>query len=84
MVARGYGKSFGDGADLVAERLGILIPPSIPMVLYGAITGTSVASLFMAGFVPGLLMVVLLIVVVVPVARWKKFGSRQPADWPAR
>ncbi len=56
MVDEGYDPA--DSATLVAVSsvIGPVIPPSIPFVLYGAITGVSVAQLFMAGFLPGILM----------------------------
>src|SRR5664280_707378 len=54
MVAQGFPKRFGAGVITTSGSLGILIPPSIPMVLYAVATNTSVGKLFIAGIVPGI------------------------------
>ena len=60
MVRNGYPMRFGAGIITVAGSLGILIPPSIPMVIYAVSTNTSVGKLFIAGVVPGLMLATLL------------------------
>ena len=55
MVRAGYSESFAAGVVCNAGTLGILIPPSIVLVVYGAATETSVGRLFMAGVIPGVL-----------------------------
>lgn len=54
MVKAGFPRSFGAGVITTSGALGILIPPSIVMVMYSVATNTSVGALFMAGVVPGL------------------------------
>ena len=54
MVKAGFPKQFGAGVITTSGALGILIPPSIVMVMYSVATNTSVGALFMAGVVPGL------------------------------
>src|SRR5712664_2743522 len=54
MVAQGFPKRFGAGVITTSGALGILIPPSIPMVLFAVSTNTSVGKLFIAGIVPGI------------------------------
>ena len=54
MVKAGFPKNFGAGVITTSGALGILIPPSIVMVMYSVATNTSVGALFMAGVVPGL------------------------------
>jgi C4-dicarboxylate transporter DctM subunit len=54
MVAQGFPKRFGAGVITTSGSLGILIPPSIPMVLYAVSTNSSVGKLFIAGIVPGI------------------------------
>lgn len=56
MLTRGYPERFTYGLIAAGGTLGILIPPSISMVVYGAITGESIGRLFIAGVVPGLLL----------------------------
>ncbi len=55
MLQKGYSKSFTLALIATEGSIGVIIPPSIPMVVYGVSTSTSISSLFMAGFLPGLL-----------------------------
>ena len=56
MVKRGYAKDFSAALIACAGTIGTMIPPSIPMIIYGVATGTSIGALFIAGAVPGVLM----------------------------
>ncbi|GLR27569.1 MULTISPECIES: TRAP transporter large permease [Limnobacter] len=56
MVKAGFPKRFGAGVITTSGALGILIPPSIVMVMYSVATNTSVGAMFMAGVVPGLML----------------------------
>src|SRR6476660_7007979 len=60
MVAQGYPKRFGAGVIATSGALGILIPPSIVMVMYAVATNTSVGALFIAGIVPGIMLATML------------------------
>ncbi|HYD31518.1 MAG TPA: TRAP transporter large permease subunit [Azospirillaceae bacterium] len=60
MVDQGFPKRFGAGVITTSGALGILIPPSIVMVMYSVSTNTSVGALFMAGVIPGLMLATLL------------------------
>src|SRR5690606_29299545 len=62
-VKQGYPMNYAIGSVTAAGGLGILIPPSIPLILYGFVTETSIPKLFMAGVLPGLLYGALLMVV---------------------
>ncbi len=62
MLKQGYSKSFCLALVATAGAIGVIIPPSIPMVIFGVATGTSVTDLFMAGFIPGILIGVSLII----------------------
>jgi len=57
LLAAGYSRSFSLGIVCAGGTLGIIIPPSIPLILYGVMTNTSIADLFLAGVGPGLLLV---------------------------
>lgn len=59
MIQRGYAKPFVYGLLAAGGTLGILIPPSIPMIVYGVITEESIVDLFMAGIGPGIFLVLL-------------------------
>lgn len=56
MTDRGYNRSFVYGLIAAGGTLGILIPPSIPMIVYGVITEESIVDLFLAGIIPGLML----------------------------
>ncbi|MCF3592485.1 TRAP transporter large permease [Rhodobacteraceae bacterium LMO-12] len=60
LLQSGYSKQFSLGALSAGGTLGVIIPPSIPMILYGIVTETSIIDLFTAGILPGLLMVLLI------------------------
>jgi tripartite ATP-independent transporter DctM subunit len=55
MIKRRYDADFSVAITITSSTIGVLIPPSIPMVIYGVITNTSVAELFVAGLLPGML-----------------------------
>lgn len=85
MLSRGYKGTFVYGLVAASGTLGILIPPSIPMILYGAITGESVGKLFIAGVIPGVVVTALLIGYVLLVCwRGKAYQPLPPATWSER
>lgn len=55
MVASGYDRNFASAVQASGGTIGVIIPPSIPMVLYGVVTGVSIGKLFLAGILPGIL-----------------------------
>jgi C4-dicarboxylate transporter, DctM subunit len=73
MEKKGYPKNFATATCATAGELGVIIPPSIPMVVYGLVANVSVGSLFLAGFIPGLLIAFSLILTIVIWARIKGF-----------
>lgn len=81
MVRSGYPQAFGAGIVCNAGTLGILIPPSIVMVVYAAATEQSVGKLFMAGVIPGILLGVVLMVAIYIVARIKKLPALPRASF---
>lgn len=82
MLARGYERSLVLGAVAAGGTLGILIPPSITMILYGAITDESIGKLFMSGVVPGAILTVLFIMIVV--YRSRNLPREAAASWDER
>ena len=62
LIKLGYDKTFVTAIVAVAGGLGVIIPPSIPFILYGTTSGTSVGKMFMAGILPGILIAALLMV----------------------
>lgn len=84
MVAAGYGRAYAMGVTAAGGTLGILIPPSIPLILYGFITDQSVVALFSATLIPGLLAVVSLLVCAMAIARLNNYPRRPKAAFPER
>ena len=76
MVHSGYPKELAAGTITTAGTLGILIPPSIVMLVYAAATEVSAARMFMAGFIPGILMGLLLMLAIYLVARAKRLPAQ--------
>lgn len=79
MLGHGYPPRLAAGAAAAGGTLGILIPPSVGFIVYGVVTGTSIADLFLAGIIPGLMLALLFIVTTLiaypRMARW----SAEPA-----
>jgi C4-dicarboxylate transporter DctM subunit len=84
MVKQGYPKRFGAGVVTTSGALGILIPPSIVMVMYSVTTNTSVGQLFMAGVVPGLLLAFLLGLTTWTLAKKRDYPRMPRATWGER
>ena len=85
LQARNYDMRFASGTLAAGGTLGILMPPSIAMIVYGTFTDTSVAKLFMAGVVPGVILT-LLFMIYTAIAATLKPGSapRDAGDLPAQ
>jgi C4-dicarboxylate transporter DctM subunit len=81
MIKQGYPKSFGAGVITTSGALGILIPPSIVMVMYSVSTNTSVGKLFVAGVVPGFLLAFFLGLTTWILARSKDYPRMQRSTW---
>lgn len=76
MVRAGYPESFAAGVITNAGTLGILIPPSIVMLVYAAATEVSASRMFMAGLIPGLMMGTILMIAIYIVARVKNLPAQ--------
>lgn len=81
MISVGYTREFAAGVICNAGTLGILIPPSIVMVVYAAATDVSVGRMFLAGVFPGLLAGLMLMVAIYVVARVKNLPAQPWAGW---
>lgn len=81
MISRGYDKKLAIGTVIAGGSLGILIPPSIIMVVYGSITNVSVGKLFMAGVVPGIMLAILFIIYIAFICAIRpKYGPALPLE----
>jgi C4-dicarboxylate transporter, DctM subunit len=82
LTSRSYNRALAAGSLAAGGTLGILIPPSFPMIIYGTFTETSVPKLFIAGVIPGLIMTALFMIyigihaLIVPSVAPKEQGAR--------
>jgi tripartite ATP-independent transporter DctM subunit len=80
-----YSRGFAAAVVVASATLGPIIPPSIPMVIYGLVSGASVGALFLGGVVPGVLMALLMMVVVQVIAIRRNMPREAPvplSQWP--
>ncbi|MQA97723.1 MAG: TRAP transporter large permease subunit [Streptosporangiales bacterium] len=75
MVASGYGRRFSTGLIATSGSLGILIPPSIPLIVYGIATEQSIGDLFLAGILPGIVAGLMLLMLVVVISYRRGYGA---------
>ncbi len=87
MEDRGYDKAFSAGLSASAGTIGVIIPPSVPFVIYGVVANQSITSMFKAGFLPGISMGIALIIVSVLLSRkhgfkgnGKKYTFKEAVD----
>ncbi len=84
MVAEGYPKRFGAGVITTSGALGILVPPSIILVLYGVSTNSSIGNLFLAGVMPGIVLSAMLATVTFVIAKRRGYPRMPRASWAER
>jgi tripartite ATP-independent transporter DctM subunit len=73
MKKKGYSLEFASGITVASSTMGMIIPPSVPMVIYAYISEESVGRLFLGGLIPGVLIGLLMLVITVIVSYYKKF-----------
>ncbi|KIC48044.1 TRAP transporter large permease [Tateyamaria sp. ANG-S1] len=83
MARHGYPKPLAASIQASSAELGVLIPPSIPLILYGVSTNTSIEQLFIAGIGPGLLVAAALMVTVIVICRMRGLGLEDGKDRPS-
>ena len=81
MRDHGYPTDFSVGITAASSTIGPIIPPSLPMVVFGVMANTSIGQLFAAGFLPGLLMAASLMIYTTWYARRHGIGSDQAFRW---
>lgn len=78
MIRRGYTKGYAGGVICLTSLITATIPPSLGLILYGFIGGVSIGKLFVAGFIPGILMMIVLMTTVSITSRKRKFDLPDP------
>jgi C4-dicarboxylate transporter DctM subunit len=81
LVKDGYDSKFAAATAAAGGCVGIIIPPSIIFIVYGFMMNLSISDLFVAGILPGILMVIAMMGVCWYMSRKKGWGSIQPLDW---
>lgn len=76
MIEEGYSPEYSGAVTATSSVIGIIIPPSIPFILYGIVTGTSIAKMFMGGIIPGILVGLALMVTTYITS--KRYGYGKP------
>lgn len=82
MIRHGYSKQFSTGLIATSGSLGILVPPSIPLIVYGIATEQSIGDLFMAGIIPGVVAGLLLLGTAVWISRRRNYGDHSGEKMP--
>ncbi len=80
MVDSGYERKFSAAITAASSTIGPVVPPSIPFVIYGSLTGVSVGKLFLAGFIPGALMGIALMIGVFIISRFRRYPKENRAS----
>lgn len=81
MTEAGFDRRFSAAVTASAATIGPVIPPSIPFVIYGSMTGTSVGRLFLGGFIPGLVMGLALMLTVYVISDRRRYPRGGRASW---
>jgi TRAP-type C4-dicarboxylate transport system permease large subunit len=81
MKDHGYPVEFAVGVTAASATLGPIIPPSLPMVIYGVQANASIGKLFAGGFIPGAVMALLMMLMVGWYAHIRKYGADYPFSW---
>ena len=84
LIKDGYTKDYAVGALATAGGIGILIPPSIPLILYGFVTETSIPKLFIAGILPGIFYGLCMMIMANRLAVKQNYDPGPKASWPER
>nr|WP_309100512.1 TRAP transporter large permease [Fredinandcohnia onubensis] len=80
MVQKGYDKSFSTAIQAAGGTIGVMIPPSVPMILFGVIAGASISDLFIAGILPGIFVGLSLILVAYFISRKRGYGKEEKSS----
>jgi tripartite ATP-independent transporter DctM subunit len=78
MERKKYPRPFAAAVVAASGELGVIIPPSVPMVIYAVITGVSITDLFIAGIIPGVMIGLSLSLTIIAVSTLRNYGDREP------
>jgi C4-dicarboxylate transporter, DctM subunit len=81
LVDTGYDRAFGAGMSVVAGELGLLIPPSMFFIIFGALNQISIADLFLAGIGPGILTTFFMSIIAIIISKRRKYPIAPLSSW---
>ncbi|NIC36300.1 TRAP transporter large permease [Halomonas desiderata] len=81
MIAKGYDSGYAAANQAASGALGVIIPPSIPLILYGIAANVSVGDMFVAGILPGLMITLSLLLFAYGYARYHGHGGGERSSW---
>ena len=79
MTKKGYSPQFASGITVASSTMGMIIPPSVPMVIYAYVSEESVGRLFLGGLIPGVLIGLFMLAITVAVSYWRRYPT-EPLD----
>jgi len=77
MKNRGYTLEFSSGITVASSTMGMIIPPSVPMVIYALVAEESVGKLFLGSAIPGIMIGLIMLVITVVISSWKKYPREE-------
>lgn len=77
MKKKGYTAEFASGITVASSTMGMIIPPSVPMVIYAHVSEESVGKLFLGSLIPGVMIGVLMLVITLAISEWKKYPKEE-------
>ena len=77
MKRKGYTGEFASGITVASSTMGMIIPPSVPMVIYSLVSSESVGKLFLASFIPGILIGLIMLAITLGVSLYKKYPKEE-------
>ncbi len=80
MDEAGYDRPFSAAITAASSTIGPVVPPSIPFVIYGSLTNTSVGKLFLAGFIPGVMMAIAMMIAVAIISEMRNYPRKERAS----
>ncbi|MCM3160776.1 TRAP transporter large permease [Metabacillus litoralis] len=84
MVNKGYDRSFAGATAAVSGELGMIIPPSVAMIIFGIVTGVSIGDMFIAGIIPGIMIGLSLMLLVYFISKKKGYKGSEKSTWSQR
>ena len=77
MQKKGYSPEFAAGITVASSTMGMIIPPSVPMIIYALVSEESVGKLFLGSLIPGVMIGVLMLGITVCVSYWRKYPREE-------